>query len=219
MFAEYSNFILLDTDNFSTTKAMRIINYLRNYRKSTDILLLLFFVFNILILGDIITYSFNKDFVVDVVENQSKLTDIKAANYQIDHREVYSELKFRSVKFFDFVFVNKSSDSNLFLFLFTAFVLFQLIRIKTLWYHQYFTKKLYASIDTLGYVAGVMFFFSRIQEYYLNKLVIEISNGTQTANINSYLLVISVAVILLSSVLKSFAKQGNKLQEEQDLTI
>lgn len=198
---------------------MRIINYLKKYRKSTDILLLVFFVGNIVLLGDIIVHSFNYDFVVNAIENKSNLPDVKGVSYGIEHREVHSQLKFKSEKFLDFLFVNKTPDENIVLFLFTAFVLFQLIRIKTLWYHQYFTQKLYANIDALGYVSGIVFFFSRIQERHLHKLVNEISNGTLTADINSSLLTISIVIMLLSSLLKSFAKQGNKLQEEQDLTI
>lgn len=198
---------------------MGIIHYLRSYRKSTDILLLLFFIGNLVVLGEIVSSSFTKNFVVNVVENRSNLSDIKTDNYQIESREVYSQLKFKSVKFFDFVFVNKVADSNLFLFLFTAFVLFQLMRIKALWYRQYFTKKLYVNIDALGYIAGVMFIFSSVQVYYLKELVKEISGATQTADINSSLSIICAVVILLSGLLKSFAKQGNKLQEDQDLTI
>ncbi|RYG18463.1 MAG: DUF2975 domain-containing protein [Chitinophagaceae bacterium] len=197
----------------------RLIKYLKNYRKSTDILLLIFFIGNLVLLWGIVASSFNKDFVVRVVEQKSSFLDVKTAQYHIESRQVHSQLRFESDKFLDYVFVDKTTDSNLFLFLFTAFVFYQLMRIKTLWYHQYFTQKLYVNIDTLGYVAGVMFFFSRIQELYLNKLVGGMSNETLTVDHNSYLLIISVVIILLSSVLKSFAKQGNKLQEEQDLTI
>ncbi len=198
---------------------MRLINYFKKYRKSTDILLLVFLFANFLILGEIIISSFNKDFVVDVVENKSNLSEVKSANYVIESREVYGELKFRSSKFFDFVFVNKKANSNLFVFLFTAFVLFQLMRIKALWYHQYFTKKLYSNIDVLGYVAGVMFIFSRIQEIYIKKLVHKMSNGMLKADIDSEFLTLVVVIMILSPLLKSVAKQGNKLQEEQDLTI
>ena len=198
---------------------MRIIRYLKNYRKSTDILLLVFFTCNLIVLGDIISSSFNKNFVVNVIEHKSNLPQLRVQNYHIEEREVHSELRFRSEKFLDFVFVNKTVDSNLFLFLFTAFALFQLMRIKALWYQQYFTQKLYTSIDTLGYVAGVMFFFSRIQDYYLNKLINEMSEGKLVIDHNSFLLIISIVIIFLSSLLKSFAKQGNKLQEDQDLTI
>lgn len=198
---------------------MRIINYLKKYRKSTDILLLVFFIANLLILGDAIFSSFHKKFVVDVVEHNTKLGDVKGENYSIESRRIDGLLKFSSEKFFDFVFVSKAPGTNLLLFAFTAFVLFQLMRIKALWYHRYFTKKLYASIDALGYVAGVMFIFCRIQEIYIKKLVEKMSNGLLKADIDTEFLTLVVVIMILSPLLKSFAKQGNKLQEEQDLTI
>ncbi|MES2653034.1 MAG: hypothetical protein V4663_14935 [Bacteroidota bacterium] len=137
---------------------MKIIQYLKNYRKSTDILLLVFFVGNLAILGDIIFSSFNNDFVICVIEKRSDLPDLTVQKYTIEQREVYSYIRFTSAKFLDFVFVDKVKDSNLFLWLFTAFVLFQLMRIKSLWYNNYFTKKLYVNIHP-GLCSGSNVYF------------------------------------------------------------
>ncbi len=198
---------------------MRLINYFKKYRKSTDILLLVLFIGNLVLLGDTVISSFNKDFVVDVVETKPSLANVNGSSFAVDNREISGHLKFSSDKFVDFLLVNKTPHSNLLLFVFTAFVLLQLMRIKTLWYHQYFTKKLYSSIDTLGIISSAMFIFSRIQEIYLVKLVKNMSAGQLSPDIDTHFLTISVVMMLLSAVLKSFAKQGNKLQEEQDLTI
>ena len=198
---------------------MKVINYLKRYRKSTDILLLIFFIGNIVLLGDIIFSSFNNKFIIDVVEKQSDMPMVKDKMYTIVNREVHSQISITSEKFLDFVFLNKTADLNLFFCLFTAFVLFQLMRIKSLWYHQYFTKKLYASIDALAYAATLMFLISRFQEYYLKNLVDEISKGALVAHTSDYLLISVVVIMLVSNLLKSFAKQGNKIQEEQNLTI
>lgn len=198
---------------------MKIIQHLKKYRKSTDLLLLVFFIGNILVLGDVIFSSFNKDFVVRVVNANGNLTTVNATNYIVEQRQEVGLMKFRSEKLLDFLFVDKVVDCNMFLILFTAFVLFQIMRIKSLWYHQYFTDKLYTRLDTLSYVAAVMFVFSRIQEHYLNNLVTKMTSGKQMADIDSTLLTVSVVILLLGNLLKSFAKQGNRLQKEQDLTI
>ncbi len=215
----YSIFIIQLTDNFSILSQMKIIDYLKRHRKSTDVLLLIFFVGNIVLLGDVILSSFNNKFSIDVVEKQSSLPVVKDKGYTIANREVHSQITITSEKFLDFVFLNKKADLNLFFCLFTAFVLFQLMRIKSLWYHQYFTKKLYASIDALAYAATLMFLISRIQEYYLKNLVDEISKGRLVVDPSYDLLIIIVMIMILSNLLKSFAKQGNRIQEEQDLTI
>ncbi len=198
---------------------MRIIQFFKKHRKSTDILLLVLFIGNIVLLGDIIASSFTKDFVIDVIENKNNLPVVKNEDYIIEHREVHSTIKFRSEKLLDFLFINKTSAPNPILFLFTASVIFQLMRIKSLWYHQYFTQRLYANIDALGLLAVVMFIFNRIHEYYLKNLVEEMSKGKLIADIDSNFIAITAVVMILSAVLKSFAKQGNKIQQEQELTI
>lgn len=198
---------------------MGFIQFFKRHRKSTDILLLVFLLGNLILLGIIISSSFNNDFVVNVIERENHLIDTKQVSYHIEQREVYGQLKFKSEKILDYVFLNKVPDANLITFLFSAFIIFQVMRIKSLWYHQYFTKKLYANIDALGFIAFIMFIFSRVQERYIKHLVNEISNAKLIAETSSVLLTISVVVMLLSNILKSFAKQGNILQEERDLTI
>lgn len=157
--------------------------------------------------------------MIRVVIANGNLTTVNATNYVVEQRQEVGLMKFRSEKLLDFLFVDKVVDCNMFLILFTAFVLFQIMRIKSLWYHQYFTDKLYTRLDTLSYVAAVMFVFSRIQEHYLNNLVTKMTSGKQMADIDSTLLTVSVVILVLGNLLKSFAKQGNRLQKEQDLTI
>ena len=165
------------------------------------------------------TSYFNTDFVINVKERGVKLGDYSAQNYNIDERHVHSILHFKSTKFLDFLFVNKTSDHYLPLILFVVFVFFQMFRINANWYEKKFTKRLYNLIETMGFVAGIMFFFSRIQNWHVRKVVQELGNNTLLLDEDQWLNSFAIAVMIISLMLRSFAKQGKKLQKEQDLTV
>lgn len=168
---------------------------------------------------EVLKSYFNNDFVINVKERGVVLADYSSLNYHVGEREVHSVLLFKSNKFLDFLFVNKTSDHFLPLALFIAFVFFQMFRINANWYEKKFTNRLYNLIHALGFVAGIMFLFSRIQNWYLRKLIQEMSNNNLLLDEDQWLNSFAVAVMVISLALRSFARQGNKLQEEQDLTI
>lgn len=162
---------------------------------------------------------FNTDFIVGVEERGLKLVNYSTQNYNIDERHVYSVLHFKSNKFLDFLFVNKTPDYYLPFVLFVVFVLFQMLKININWYEKKFTKKLYYLIDVLGFVSVIMFIFSRIQYWYLKKLVEEITSGTLFLDNDQHLNSFAIGMMVLSIALRGLVKQGKKLQQEQDLTI
>lgn len=165
------------------------------------------------------TSYFNTDFVISVKELGVKLGDYSAKNYSIDERHVHGTLHFKSNKFLAFLFVNKTPDHYLPLVLFIVFVLFQMFRINANWYEKKFTKRLYNLIESMGFVAGIMFGFSRIQNWHLRKVVQELANNTFLIDNDQWLNSFAIAVMIISLMLRSFAKQGEKLQKEQNLTI
>gem|GEM_PF-2501845 len=182
-------------------------------------MLLFFLIMNLIYLGWMLTQYVGSDFSVGIIDTTSALSDTETGMYVVNGREVHGMLHFKSNRFLDVVFINKVPDSNLLLCLFSALIIFQLMRIKSLWYHQRFTGRLYGNIDALGLIAFIMFILARVQERYLVHRLSELTAGAYEAVLSFYMTAVSAMLIILSQVLKSFAKQGNILQDEQELTI
>lgn len=193
--------------------------FFKRYRKSTDFLLLFFLIMNLIYLGWMLIQYVGSDFSAGIIDTTSALSDTKTGMYVVSGREVHGMLHFKSNRFLDVVFMNKVPDSNLLLTLFSAFIIFQLMRIKSLWYHQRFTGRLYRNIDALGLMAFIMFILARVQERYLVHRITELSAGAYDAVLSFYMTTVSAMLMILSQVLKSFAKQGNILQDENNLTV
>ncbi len=194
----------------------------RNFRKYFSYFnLVIFLVFLALLFFsiEVVTSYLTNSFVIDVSERGGEIAAYSAQNYTVADRKVHGVLQFESDKILDYLFVKKTQDHYLPEYLFLGFVLVQLFRINANWYEKKFTKPLYILIDTLGYVAAIVYFFSRVRLWYLDKLVKEFSNSTLLLDDNDSLNEFAIVIMLIAIGLGSFAKQGRKLQKDQDLTI
>lgn len=197
----------------------RIRRIVRKYFSYFNVVIFLLFLFLFFVSLEMIGEYFTNSFLVNVTENGGKLVENTTQNYTVTERKVQGLLQFKSNKFWDFVFVKKNADEYLGEILFILFVLFQLFRINAYWYEKKFTPELYKLIDVLGLVSFIVYVFSRLQIWYLEDLVEKLANGRLKLNDDENLYTFSIVMMLVSIALKSFAKQGNKLQTEQDLTI
>lgn len=153
---------------------------------------------------------------------------IKSSSSSLPHAtEVYvvkdamatGDLWFKSDRFLDYFMVDKSTTIGIVSLLLLVLILVQLLRINLMWHSQNFTGKLYQNIDSLTVIGSISFLYSRIQAYYLNERLHELTKHALTFDDNYIVLTVSASIALFGVLLKAFAKRGNQLQVEQALTI
>ncbi|MCY1530099.1 hypothetical protein D9M68_652750 [compost metagenome] len=181
--------------------------------------MLFYLILNLGYIGWTLLQYNHSEFSVEVAGNKAHLADVKSGAYTLSELQIHGLFHFKSSRFLDVILMNKVPDTNLLFSSFTAIIIFQLIRIKSLWYHQRFTSRLYRNIDALGIIALIMFILARVQERYVVNRITELSAGSYEAVVRFYMTSVSVIIIILSGILKSFARQGNLIQDEQKLTI
>lgn len=204
-------------DILTTKRFMKILKLINHYASSIDYLLVFFLVINLYLIGHSIITGVDKDLKIPVREVHS--VALPAQHMNLSDRQITGMLSYKADGFFDYIFVDRKNDEPLSALLASAIVLFLLIRIKYLWSFQRFSLKLYRTIDFLSVFGVIIYVFSRIQDRFLANLVLRVSEGKLQVEDNSFLLSLSATVILFAGLLKNFAKQGNKIEEEQNLTI
>jgi hypothetical protein len=158
-------------------------------------------------------------FVISVREKAAGIAYDLNNGYHLSHRHVYSLLHINPKSFLDYLLLDKKIGCNIFQLLLSLLAIYQIFKINKNWYDKKFTSELYRMIDTLSIMAALMWLFSRIQEFYQKSWIKEISADQLALDGCNVFFYVGLVLLLISGVLKSFAKHGSKLQEEQDLTI
>jgi hypothetical protein len=161
----------------------------------------------------------NADYIIAVIEKKAIISKQQDQAYTLSDRQVYSILHVRADSFLDFIMLDKQIDCNIIQLLLSLLALFQIHRINANWYDKKFSQDLYSMIDTLSIMATVMWLFSGVQEWYQKGVLKEISKDQLVVDGNHVFLYVGIGLLLMSAALKSFAKHGSRLQQEQDLTI
>jgi hypothetical protein len=198
---------------------MEIQTNFKKHINSSTLTLYFLLLIAVFLLASALPSYFNTNFIIDVKELKISLTDSNVGQIKLTDRVIHATLHFESTKFYDFLLVDKNETADLLSLLFVIFVIIQLLRINWYWKDKRFTSKLYAQIDALGIVASIMFIFSQVQDRYLHHLVERLSADTMELNQKWVLLILSIVMIVFSVLLKSLSKEGNRLQEVNDLTI